>query len=723
MTGAGGGGSRTGPRPATPDAPAAPRLSGRVLLVLGAAWLGFMLWFVWTPLPSASSASPSGAILRRALFVLEAFPGLAVGPRSIFGNAFAELAGLDRIGDRAPIIAAAGLIALAACGMGALILRIARIGADLGPWERPALQFALGQSAVSIVTLMLGRMGLLSPLAVRALLAIAALGWAIAKVREIRRRLRSPARAAGRLGVTLALGAITGLWIAILSLAAMTPTIEYDALSYHLLGPKEYFLNHRITFLEHNVYTSMPFQVEMGHLAGMYVLNDWRSGALAGQLLIALSAPATAVLVAATARRRATPFAGAAAGFIYLSTPWVARVSTYPFVEGPLCLYHAALVWSAVRAFERDEDSRVGFDFVMGLCAGGAFACKYPALVSAGAPLLCLSCFRSAKVRSLKPIIAATAGALLIAGPWLIKNVMDTGNPVYPLAYQQFGGTAWDAALDQKWRQAHGPRPGSPALFALSLADFLGRSDWQSSAYVLLAPLAWLIPAVRRFASFVALAIVWIFLTWWLLTHRLERFWLPALPPAAVLAGIGADALRIRGGRIAALVVLSSSLALNVIIGVTELTIPHGWTTPLRVLQAKVQGTFSEPLNRLEAETPKDARVLVIGQASLFYLNRDVAYNTAFSRDRLESIARGRTPREIGAELKRLKIDFIYVDWQEIARYRSPGNYGYTDFITHRLFAELVRSRVLSEPKSAGPEQELYRVIESSPGGAGRLAK
>ena len=28
---------------------------------------------------------------------------------------------------------------------------------------------------------------------------------------------------------------------------------------------------------------------------------------------------------------------------------------------------------------------------------------------------------------------------------------------------------------------------------------------------------------------------------WWLLTHRLDRFWLPMLRPLAVLAGLGAD--------------------------------------------------------------------------------------------------------------------------------------------------------------------------------------
>ena len=94
----------------------------------------------------------------------------------------------------------------------------------------------------------------------------------------------------------MAFVAITGPFLLLMSLAAMLPTIEFDAIEYHLQGPKEYFQAGRIMFLPHNVYTSMPFNVEMLHLLGMVVLDDWWSGALAGQLLIAAHAPVAALL-------------------------------------------------------------------------------------------------------------------------------------------------------------------------------------------------------------------------------------------------------------------------------------------------------------------------------------------------------------------------------------------------------------------------------------------
>ena len=47
-------------------------------------------------------------------------------------------------------------------------------------------------------------------------------------------------------------------------------------------GPKEYFQAGRMRFLPYNVYTNMPFNVEMFHLLAMEVMGDWWWGASPG---------------------------------------------------------------------------------------------------------------------------------------------------------------------------------------------------------------------------------------------------------------------------------------------------------------------------------------------------------------------------------------------------------------------------------------------------------
>ena len=83
----------------------------------------------------------------------------------------------------------------------------------------------------------------------------------------------------------------------------------------------------------------------------------------------------------------------------------------------------------------------------------------------------------------------------------------------------------------------HGPQRIITTELWRDLVEVAGRSDWQSPLYAALAPLALLRAGSRRMALALWGYVAYLFLTWWLLTHRLDRFWLPLLPPLAVLAG------------------------------------------------------------------------------------------------------------------------------------------------------------------------------------------
>src|SRR5207248_1213999 len=121
------------------------------------------------------------------------------------------------------------------------------------------------------------------------------------------------------------------------------------------------------------VYTSMPFSVEMLHLIGMEVLDDWWAGALVGQLLVAAFAPASAAMIALSALRWGSPRAARVGAMVYLTTPWIYRLGVLPYVEGPLCYYHAALVWASARASSA-TGTAAGTRLwgLTGLLAGGA---------------------------------------------------------------------------------------------------------------------------------------------------------------------------------------------------------------------------------------------------------------------------------------------------------------------------------------------------------------
>jgi hypothetical protein len=120
---------------------------------------------------------------------------------------------------------------------------------------------------------------------------------------------------------------------------------------------------------------------------------------------------------------------------------------------------------------------------------------------------------------------------------------------------------------------------------------------------------------------------------------------------------------------------------------------------------------------------PADSRLLFVGFAGVYYCEHPFSYNTVFDDSIFESLvhkpgARDEsvTPGEASCTFHTEGIDFIVVDWNAIARYREPGNYGYTDFVTPDRFRTLVDSKVLRtvwRDPAAGPGRgvEVYRVL------------
>ena len=263
----------------------------------------------------------SGRPLRRWMLLADAFPEVVPGVRfeqSHLGNALLELSHVENLPQRLPIVLAAALIAALGDRPGTTRAPVA--------WPPPDAR-AAGAARAGL------RPGSLRPRGgdparrpARLSRPLAGPGrlWACPILLEIglgvvgawgsgRRTTVAPIDLPRRPKPhdpqpdSIGFGLVAGPFLLVMALGAMLPTIDFDAIEYHLQGPKEYYQAGRIAFLPHNVYTSMPFGVEMLHLLGMEVLDDWWWGALVGQLLVACFAPAAAVLIAATARRWGSP--------------------------------------------------------------------------------------------------------------------------------------------------------------------------------------------------------------------------------------------------------------------------------------------------------------------------------------------------------------------------------------------------------------------------------
>jgi hypothetical protein len=527
-------------------------------------------------------------------------------------------------------------------------------------------------------------------------------------------------------------------------------------------------------------------------LLAMVLEGDWYRGALAGNCLLMSFGPLTALALFAAGRRWFGTTAGVLAAIMYLSTPWIYRISTIAYAEGALCFFLFAALMALMMAVDQmgvasangtaesvsavpspsgrglgrgpddlpasphpdplpegEGERRVSRSVMQrgvtrtfllaGLLAGSAMACKYPGLVSVVIPLFVVSAWTGLR-RFGKPgwIFpgAFVLGTALAIGPWLARNTFETGNPVYPLAYRIFGGRDWDAADDAKWRNGHRPPTYSLSSLAGLAIDVAARSNWDTPLLFAMAPLALVASVARRRAGWLWAYVGWLFLTCWLFTHRIDRFWVPLLPVVALLAGGGAAWLweSLKNGLVSNQSGVSHrrsgrrrwALA-NAAFGRTVFIVPLvaatlfnielmvgtpgfcGYNDYLRDLDEAERFTaqFTAPeLVWLNTNLPKGSKVLVVGDGAMFEARIPVVYNTVFDRSIFESwcaarpgvdaaVSGLRDAASIRKKLAEEDVTHVYVNWNWILRYRSPGNYGYTDFATPERFAELQRLGIL----------------------------
>ncbi len=730
---------------ANPAASRSPRWFAVALAALIVAELLWFFWFTTTPLPNAGNLQVPSApgetrteAVRRWYLLALAFPQFIPGTswhKSLFGHAidaFCQTAYLDQ---RIPLLGAGLLIAGAGLGLGLLLIRLLGASRWLNGPERFTLGFGIGLNALASLTLLAGRLGLLSPWPVRTALGVLAMAGLASEFWARKKPLQAPPwifLSRAQTGLLL-LATAPFLWMMILG--SFQPSLDFDALEYHLQGPKEWFLQGRISFLAHNVYTSMPFSIEMLHLLGMEVLNDWWHGALVGQFVIMLHAPMAALALLLVGNRIGATRVGLVSALVYLSTPWIYRLSVFAYVEGPLGYYHAALLLAAERAWtlsrqplaeSRDQavaarpqnqplaagmrQETLGLWAIVGWLAGGAMACKYPALISAAVPMVLVAGVAAVREKRAGILLAVVAGMAVGIGPWLIKNAIDHGNPVYPLGDSLFHGHPWTPEREAQWKRAHGPRKiGLPELVSSTL-EVAGKNDWQSPLYLALAPLAFCCVRQRRVAVLLALFCLYIFATWWLFTHRLDRFWLPLLPALALLAGLGANWTNRPGWTPVLCTILGLGLFMNLVFDSSELAALSEWTDDLHAMRRNIPALANPGLAWLDRALPENSRTLLVGPAGVFHMEHAILYNTVFDDDRLEALAANRMPLEIRDALKSQGITHLFVDWSEIHRHRKPGGYGFTGFEQPQLFASWVKAGILTPISVPVPNKDLYEI-------------
>ncbi len=322
---------------------------------------------------------------------------------------------------------------------------------------RVALGGGLGLGALSLATFALGVPGWLSSWTVwGGLLMLSALcardlWWVLCWLREQAWEIVRAIRRGSWLDRLL--WSYILLTVLLLAVAALLPPTAWDALMYHLAAPAVDLQGGHVLPSLMNVQGYQPELVEMLYLDGLLLRGDGPAALLhAGFGLLSL------LVVVVLARRIADPARGAALALrsaaLFLSIPSLVLVLGWPYIDGALVYYELAALCALLCWWNTTGPKRIGWLLLAGVLLGLGLDTKYTAAFALGAvgALVLWRAWRKERLRAaLWQTGVLVCVAVLVGSPWLWRNLILTGDPLFPyhLGHLFLAGPQWDDLRSQ----------------------------------------------------------------------------------------------------------------------------------------------------------------------------------------------------------------------------------------------------------------------------------
>jgi hypothetical protein len=215
---------------------------------------------------------------------------------------------------------------------------------------------------------------------------------------------------------------------------ALTPPISYDVLMYHLYTPAQYLRLGAIEMLASPVQTNYPMTIQLVFAIGL----AFGSPVFAKVITFGMSLGLAALTYDLGRRLVRGDFAIMASAALF-TTPVFLFWAQTAFVDTTWAFFEFGAV---LCAFQFRNKNQRGWLILAALLSGLAIGIKYQAIL--GGFALGLWILWHSRTQGWRQFIsdAATFGifSLGIAAPWFLRNLIWTGNPIFPYV---FGGPGW----------------------------------------------------------------------------------------------------------------------------------------------------------------------------------------------------------------------------------------------------------------------------------------
>ncbi len=465
------------------------------------------------------------------------------------------------------------------------------------------------------------------------------------------------------------------------------PPTFYDSLVYHLALPQRYIFQHFIDFPSWNHFAFFPLGQEMIYSLILLLTEDPVVTKLfnfltGGLLLITLWKISECIEDNTTAKLASVS--------LMASCPCFVLLLTIPKNDLAVSLFQCLGVLGLLRFWNTESKKWI---YLSGFFIGIGLGYKYTTLLFFVAFLLAVcvvKAFSSSEVISYRNLAILVIVALIVGSPWYIKNLIVTGNPVYP-AFSSFIGKKGfrNFEVEKSYIESS---PSFREFILLPWNMTLHSSEYGvigevGFAFLLLFPFS--VYYFRNDSRMLFLIAVFLsyFLLWAFSLHS-NRF---------LLAGFGLLSV-VCGHTLIKLFESRKSLSYliwTVIICVFLLNLFHFFYTGGYIFHG-VEKMYPQNISKIlrrevnyypaaeyiNSNLPEDSHIFLVGEARTFYFKVKTTANTALDETLIvEFAARSQTPEDLIDLLKDRGITHILLNRPEAERLQKK--YDYFDWESH----------------------------------------
>ncbi len=456
----------------------------------------------------------------------------------------------------------------------------------------------------------------------------------------------------------------------------LSPEIFYDALVYHLAVPNFYVIKHGIAPMPYNFYSDMPFTHGMLYGAALLL-----KGEILAKFVNYGAGIFTVGAVVAMGARYSSLRAGLWGAAIFYTVGHAMFSSWSAGTEALLMLFSTLALYAVLNSGDGEKRWFWLAACFCGLAMGVKYTGFFPAV---GVMLVYAWRERSTPARVARDLALFTLLAAVFVGPWLVKNYIYKGNPVFPFAPGLFGVDSFSDPQKLKAfiGQASQMGPLKPLTWLLTpwkvTMGQVGNSEYFSPVFLLMLPGAFLLSGPAG----AALTGLWIFFlsVWggWSVSSTMVRFLMPAYPAAGLIIAYylfspGHRELKAALKGVVLVICLTGLYWAGLVFYSQGRWRPLTGAVPVEEYLAHTQPTYPYSSYAgdkfMNEKTGPGSKVLLVGDERSFYLKKDFIVSSVYDKTAIvEYSSAAASGEDLYARLKAAGVTHILLNTAEAIR-------------------------------------------------------